>query len=147
MSDEHSLEAAFLYNFTLFTEWPDGPVGVKICVLGQDPFGKELDRYSGREAPAGQISVSRVESARAARGCQVLFIASSEHARTKQIHDELGETPTLTVTEAGGPDRQAVMIVLVPAGKRVEFEVNLTAARQAGLKLSPQLLRLAKRVY
>ena len=144
---EYPLKAAFLYNFTLFTEWPDAAGGVKICVLGQDPFGAELDRYAGRETPGGRISVSRVESAQAARNCQVLFIAASEHARMEQIRDQLGEKPPLTVTEANGFDRRTVMIVLVPAGNRVGFEVNLTAARQAGLNLSSKLLRLAKGVF
>lgn len=147
IAEEYALKAAFLYNFTLFTEWPGAAGGVRICVLGQDPFGGELDRYAGRETPKGPVRISRIESAREARHCQVLFIAASEHGRMAQIREELGDRPPLTITEANGFDRRMVMIVLVPVDSRVGFEVNLTAARQAGLNLNPKMLRLARGVY
>lgn len=147
-TEEYTLKAAFLYNFALLTEWPGARgSGVRLCVLGKDPFGDELDRYAGRETPHGPITVSRIDSTREARGCQVLFIAASEHARMEQIREGLGVKPPLTVTEANGFDRQTVMIVIIPAGTRVGFEINLSAARQAGLNLDPKLLRLAKVVY
>lgn len=146
-ADEYVLKAAFLYNFTLFTAWPETQGGVKLCVFGKDPFGDELNRYAGRATPGGPVSVAKIDSIREARTCQLLFISSSEHARMEQIRDGLGEKPPLTVTEANGFDRRKVMIVLVTTGDRIAFEINLTATRQAGLRLDPKLLRLAKGVY
>ncbi|MDO8413538.1 MAG: YfiR family protein, partial [Gallionellaceae bacterium] len=38
VADESTVEAAFLYNFALFTEWPDLPANeFMICVLGSEP--------------------------------------------------------------------------------------------------------------
>lgn len=147
-TEEYTLKAAFLYNFALLTEWPEARTNtVKLCVLGKDPFGDELDRYAGRETPRGPIVVARIDSLREARSCQLLFIAASEHGRLAQIRDALGEKAPLTVTEANQLERRTAMIVLVPTGGRVGFEVNLTVARQAGLVLNPKLLRLAMEVY
>ncbi len=144
---EYELKAAFLYNFALFSEWPAMPDPVYLCVLGADPFGPYLDRYEGRELRGSRVSTRRVASAHEARGCQVLFIAASEHARLPRIRDELAGRPVLTVTEGEGIDRSTVMIVIVPEGSRLTFEVNLSAARQAGLNLSSKMLKLARKVY
>src|SRR4051812_10850373 len=45
---EYQVKAAFLYNFARFTEWPGGTFAkpkdpLTICVLGQDPFGPDLE--------------------------------------------------------------------------------------------------------
>jgi hypothetical protein len=46
---EYRVKAAFLYNFALFTEWPEGTFSdddsaIVFVVLGEDPFGSILDK-------------------------------------------------------------------------------------------------------
>ncbi len=45
---EYLVKAVMLYHFARFTKWPkdaftDSDTPVRICVLGQDPFGPDLD--------------------------------------------------------------------------------------------------------
>ncbi len=45
---EYLVKSAMLYHFARFTKWPkdaftDSDTPVRICVLGQDPFGSDLD--------------------------------------------------------------------------------------------------------
>ena len=81
----HELKAAFLYNFARFTQWPDSAFaadGMRVCVLGDDPFGTNLDSKTirGRE-----VQVDHVTDAAAAKGCQVLFVGASERARLAEV--------------------------------------------------------------
>jgi YfiR/HmsC-like len=79
-----------------------------------------------------------------ARTCHILFIASSEKARLKQIFEGLGGSDALTVGDTKGFVEQGGMINFVLEHDRMQFEVNRKAAEQAGLKISSKLLIVAK---
>ena len=51
--------------------------------------------------------------------------------------------PVLTVADSEGWLDQGVMINLSRRQARLAFDINLGAARQAGLRISSKLLRLA----
>ena len=51
--------------------------------------------------------------------------------------------PILTVSDIDDFARAGGMIGLVEAEQRIRFDINLATARQANLKLSSQLLKLA----
>ncbi|NBQ71282.1 MAG: YfiR family protein, partial [Nitrosomonadaceae bacterium] len=41
---EYTLKAAFLYNFAIFTTWPDRTTdNFNLCIYGKDPFSQDLD--------------------------------------------------------------------------------------------------------
>jgi hypothetical protein len=52
----------------------------------------------------------------------------------------------LTVADRPGFLEEGGVIELKLSGGRVRFDINLAAAREAGLRLSSQLLQLADRV-
>jgi hypothetical protein len=54
--------------------------------------------------------------------------------------------PILTVSDAPGFVNRGGMIEFVLDSNRVRFEINLAAARAAGLNLSSELLRVATAV-
>src|SRR3954470_24994305 len=65
---EYRVKAAFLLNFTKFTEWPEAEASketpISICVVGGDPFGNTLDQIVEGEAADGRkIVVLRVPQA------------------------------------------------------------------------------------
>src|SRR6266508_6870254 len=73
---EYRLKAAFLYNFALFTEWPaETGTTLNLCILGQDPFGKEADGLQGKSVAGRNIAVHRKASSESLNGCQVVIIA------------------------------------------------------------------------
>lgn len=143
---EYELKAAFLYNFAVFTEWPAPPAEVKVCIIGHDPFGSSIFPLNKKTVRGSTVRVRHIASASEARGCQLLFIAASEHGNVSQITGHLRDEPVLTVAEANGYDHREVAIVLVSSNNRIGFEINQRTAQQAGLKLSSQLLKLARQV-
>jgi hypothetical protein len=149
---EYDVKSAFIYNFAKFIEWPGGSApatggALNLCLLGEDPFGSSLNHYQGRPVKEKKFQVRQVKSPREARNCQILFISASERGRLASILDTIGNVPVLTVGDTEGYARQGVMINLHLESEKVRFSVNLGTAKQAGLKISFHLLRLASQVY
>src|SRR2546422_7582194 len=56
---EFSLKAAYLFNFTQFIEWPSNSLDsaqayIVVGVLGEDPFGADLDQVMKGKTAAGR---------------------------------------------------------------------------------------------
>lgn len=145
---EYRLKAAFLYNFALFTEWPES-VGstLHLCLLGKDPFGEEIDPLQGKAVGSRSIVVQRKAGVESLRGCQLVFISGTAIGGLSRVLDALRGSPVLTVADSPGAARQGVALNMNVAQNRVTFEANLDAARGAGLNLSSKLLRLATEVH
>ena len=148
--NEREVQAVFLFNFVHFVEWPaaafDGPQSpMVICVVGEDPFGSLLDDVvKGETVGSRQLIVERTRRADNGRRCHVLFISASEASSHDQIVAALRGQPTLTVGEAANFAMRGGMIRLLTERNRVRLEVNVMAARAAGLTISSNLLRSAR---
>jgi hypothetical protein len=146
---EYEVKAAFLYNFTRFVEWPPDALARSdvfiIGILGRDPFGGALDAaVQGKNVLQKELAVRRFATAREASGSQILFISPSEEARLPLVLRELEGANTLTVGETDGFARRGGMIEFRIESNRVRFDINVVTAERAKLKLSSQLLKLAR---
>lgn len=154
---EYQVKAAYLANFSKFIEWQQGasmpPNGAgqadepfAICVLGRDPFGPALDAaLAGESVGRHPLVPRRVTNAREAAGCREVFIAEDDRELRKDLA-ALDKSAVLTVGDQPEFLKRGGMIQFVLEGNRVRFEVNLTAAKKAGLNLSSELLKVASAV-
>ena len=146
---EYQVEAAYLYNFGRFVEWPAKGTTAQtdsftICVLGEDPFGQALDATLAGETIGNQRVVARrISSPQMSADCQILFISSSEANRLNKIIEALDKNAVLTVSDIPQFSQRRGMIQFVLEENRIRFEVNLTATQRAGLTLSSELLKVA----
>lgn len=147
---EYQVKAAFLYNFAKFVDWPshafpNPSAPLRICVLGQNPFGDSLrgivqDKFiSGRA-----ISNEQVDSVTQARACHILYISRSEAAGMRQALAYLRNLPVLTVGDSGDFLPLGGVINMVLEQDRVRFEISLAAAQRQHLKISSKLLAVAR---
>jgi hypothetical protein len=147
---EYDVKAAFLYNFAKFVDWPPAafpdPDSLKICVLGDDPFGGSLQAVAGEQVASHKLNVLRMDSIAKTAGCQILFISRSEQSRLRQILAAVKGSPVLTVGDTEKFVDDGVIINFTLEGSKVRFEINTEAADRAGLRISSKLLQLAKRV-
>ena len=147
---EYQLKAVFLFNFAQFIEWPAAALPrdsapFVIGVLGQDPFGSELDDVVRAESINHHpLAVERYHSVTEVRDCQILFIAASERAHLDQVLAALKGRSILTVTDANAPTPSGVMIELVRADNRIKLRIDLQAAKDSNLTISSKLLRPAE---
>jgi len=148
---EYDVKAAFLYNFTKFVEWPSAALtddrgALRLCVLGEDPFGRSLQEVASEEIAARKLTLLRAARLNDPAACQVLFISRTERRRLPALLAAVRDEPVLTVADTEGFLEQGGIINFVLDGSRVRFEINQEAAQRAGLKISSKLMRLASRV-
>lgn len=141
---ETALKVAFIYNFTLFTEWP-ADVGntLNLCVVGRDPFGPALDVLQGKVAGGRTLVLHRKNGLDSVNKCQVVFISPSLMDQLPRLLEDLADSPTLTVADSPGAVSRGVALNMNVVNNKVTFEANLRAVRDARLNLSSKLLRLA----
>lgn len=147
-SDEYILKAAFLYNFSIFTTWPDRDIDhFNLCLYGSDPFGKSIDSLLSNKRVHGRaIIIHRTTDINHLHQCQLVFISRSEISNLKKVIDTLKDKPILTVADSPGANQLGVVLNMAVKEDQVTFEANLKKAREVGLNLSSQLLRLATKV-
>lgn len=145
---EYALKAAVLYNFALFTEWPEA-LGqhLVMCVLGSEAFGPELDALSGERVGKRTLVVRRISRMDPLVECNLVFIANKAQGALSGVLSALAGRPVLTVAESRDAVDAGVGINLGLDGARLRFEINLKVVRSAGLELSSKLLRLAAEVH
>ena len=73
-------------------------------------------------------------------------MSSVEESQLNKIIEALDKGAVLTVSDMPQFSRRGGMIQFVVEGKKVRFEVNLTAVQRAGLTLSSELLKVATAV-
>jgi YfiR/HmsC-like len=149
---DYQVKATYLYNFGRFIEWPGKVAAAEggsftVCVLGQDPFGPSLDATLAGETIGGRTIVAkRISSAEESGNCQIIFLSLADDSRLNKIIADLDKKAVLTVSDMPQFVKRGGMIQFVAEGKKVRFEVNLTATQHAGLTLSSELLKVATAV-
>jgi uncharacterized protein DUF4154 len=148
---EYDVKAAYLFKFTKFVEWPTsafyGPEAhFVIGIVGRDQFGG-LDRIlEGKRIGDRSLEVRYLLSGDVAglRACQMVFVNASEERRLPDILAAVQGRPVLIVGESEGFASAGGTLGFAIRQSRVGVEVNSEAARQARLKISSQLLNLAR---
>ena len=145
---EYAMKAAFVYNFTLFTQWPTLPNNtLKICTLESDTLQYELAKFEDQQPHGATLAIRKLSTLDALKDCQALFISEQDKHRFNVITSLIENNPVLTISDVPELANKGVVITIRIENKRIVFEVNTLAAKKANLHLSSKLLSLAKSVY
>lgn len=139
-----SLKAEVIYRVLMFVTWPperEVPErGLQICTLGEGGVEGALRSLSGRPIRQLTVTVRRLARPDQHAGCHLLYVAAPQPA----LRAALADAPVLVVSDAAAMLDQGSMINLQVEDGRIVFDVELDAARRAGLVISTKLLRLAR---
>ncbi len=144
---EYKVKAAFLYNFAKFIEWPkaafaDDEAPLVFAIVGPDPFQGALDQALRDKTVGGRpISIRHFASAAEVQACHILF-SSGDKDETSKVIERVKGCPIVTVGEEPGFTRSGGMFRLFTERGKVRFEVNVDAARRAGLTISVRLIQV-----
>jgi hypothetical protein len=147
---EYQVKAVFLFNFAQFVDgpaesFPSPEAPFVIGVLGQDPFGPQLDdAVRGEQAQGRRIVIERYRNVAEIRNCNILFIGRSEAGHLGEILAALQGRSILTVSDADPAGPRGVMIRLVNENSRVRLRIDVAAAKAGNLTISSKLLRPAE---
>ena len=149
-TDEYRAKAAFVFHFAQLVEWPGDAMGsgsLTVCTLGDDPFNGELEKtIAGKQVGTRTVQIRHFGTQQSTLGCNILFIGESVGKRMPSLITGLQNAPILTIGESDDFLKANGMIRLYLEGKKIRFEINRDAAESARLKVSSQLLLLAKTV-
>lgn len=149
-ASEYELKAAFLYKFAGFVNWPEplqSASPVRLCVVGDDPFGPALDRIVSGQTVAGRpIAVERFAVAQRGIPCHVAYLAGSRIQTTRDALAALKGQPVLAVTDESRAPADKGIIHFLVRQNRLRFEIDDLQAAENHLTLSSKLLSLATTV-
>lgn len=148
---EVQIKSAYVFNFIKFAEWPASAARpgdkIRLCVIGSDPMYSSLSALEGRKAGGYELHVTRPGAGETLSSCHVLYIGEREQRRLVPVIKSLGTAPVLTISDIPGFAERGGGIGLLQGNDRMLFEVNLAATRNAGLRLSSQMLNLAANIF
>jgi uncharacterized protein DUF4154 len=147
---EYQLKAAIIYNFPKFVDWPslaasDPNLPIVIGILGEDPFGREIDAViNGKTANGRHLLIKRFSNLNGLAPCHILFVSSSQKNNLKQILAAVAGSGVLTVGESDRFAEAGGVIHFNMIDGKVRLIINQAAAERAGLRISAKLLSLAQ---
>jgi hypothetical protein len=147
---EQRVEAAFLYNFAKFVEWPgdsgvSGSAPLTFCLMGAGPFQRAVEEsLAGKTINGHLLVVRRIDGPEEAPSCQVAFIGWDEKKRLPEVLDALNGAAVLTVADFEQFASRGGMIQLIKEANKFRFAVNVDAVHRHGLRVSSRLLQLAE---
>lgn len=155
VAPEYQVKAQLLVNFATFVTWPGKVFSntnspLVIGISGKDPFEGFLEAaveaHSRSRRTGRALVIRRVSTETEMKACQILFVASSERRRWRELKQRLKGAPILTVGETEDFLDQAGVINFLLKGQLVRFEISLESAKAAGLRLDARLLSVADSV-
>lgn len=145
-SDEAILRVALVYNFIKFIEWPatDQQKTIQLCAL--DAKGDALNALQQLKGKTANKQVVEVVYLHVndlfhvyLNNCHILYLSHP----SADLPTPLPEGVVLIADEPEENDPNVSIALRRNKAGRIEFEVNLTAANRAGVRVSSQLLKLA----
>ena len=149
---EHQVKAIFIYKFCLYVEWPPGTFSAPenplvIGVIDADDIAAELEIKSKERTLDGRpFIVRRLDSSSNLDNLQLLFIAQTQQKKLEHWMALAKQHSMLVVTETPNGLDAGSSINFAVQDNRVRFDVGLATAQRQGLKLSAQLLQVARTV-
>lgn len=146
VTTESELKAAYLVNFLKYVEWPGTRTTINLCLFGRDSLAPYLAAYEGRQVGGHELHIRKVSSPEQLAECQELFVPETEEVRFAAVMRWVDKQAILTVSDTETFIRDGGAIALIRTDGRLQFDVNADALARAGLRGSPQMLRLARRI-
>lgn len=144
-----AVKAAFVFNFAKLVAWPAGRFEkedspLHVCLLPDDPMKSALS-----SALEGKLVGDRpvvVESAASdeLKQCHVVFLGSTLERQYAEAMARARGAGVLIIDEGRAFAWPNGMIRLFTEDGRIRFELNVAAVEQAGLKVDPRMIRLAR---
>lgn len=145
---EYEIKAGMLFNFTHFVEWPleslDKSRTFSICIAGDSSSNQTFSRLNGKSYKERTITVRQIREPGGASGCNLLFLHRSENNHLPGYLQMAQKKSILTVSDMDDFASQGGMIGFIEQDGKIRFEINLDAAHHSRLKISSQLLKLAR---
>ena len=141
VNPEYQLKTAYLFHFAELTDWPELKP-VTICLEGSSPLRDYLPALEGQKVNSFMVHVILGKYSSIA-DCKILIL-SETNALTKPLLEQAKSHHVLLVSDDDNFADHGGMIQFTLRDKKLKLVVNISSVKEAGLKLSSKLLRMAE---
>jgi len=145
-ADESELKAAIVFNVLVFIEWPDEQKTVDLCVSPDNALLSALRRLDGRDLRDRTFRVQELRADSLPTTCNAAFVDPADRVKHAPLVKNLSDLGVFTISDDAEAPPRTTAIVMQRVGARFALDVNMPAVRQARIRLSSKLLRLARAV-
>ena len=145
-------KAIYIRNILSFVHWPQEPKDnreddFQLCVDGDEALGFALsEEFRGITLNERKVVVRWARTEKEWKGCRALVTGALDERKIARLLASISRTDVLTLGETRGFLEAGGAVQLIQDRNGFQFEVNLEAARNAGVALDARLLSLARRV-
>ena len=148
-ASEAAVKAACLFHFVRFTVWPPEilppATPVQICVLGGTEVGRALEStFTGRRIDNRPVVFRQARDLAEAAGCHILYLSGTPASDLKTLRKSPLATQVLLVGDDDSFSRYGTLLDFALEGGRVVFVANSQAIAASRVRLSSNLLTLAR---
>jgi hypothetical protein len=153
LTGEAQVKAAFVYNFLKFVVWPEGAFDgpddpLVVALVGDGPTAEATAHFlSAKQVGSRPLVVRRVAWDQALAGVHAVFVAESDVDKLRRIFAAASTARVLSIGEGASFAAGGGVIALVVEERKVRFDIDMAAARTAGLTVSSKLLALTRVVH
>lgn len=154
---KNRVKAAVVLNIARFVDWPAAQVAARgnqlvMCYFREDVLGEAYDVIRDRRVNGRDLQLEFIDQVEELTRCDLLLLSGQDLQEHVQYPLVARDVPLLVIkdfTSVAPSERlrvsayPGVHVALVRRGSKIGFEINLSAAQEAGLKISSRLLRLA----
>lgn len=129
-----------------FTRWPTSPAKVRLCVGANPEYARDL--LAGPQPGSGlPVEARRISVVEPAIGslCDALYLGAMSDAERRQLLANIAGHPVLTISERNDTCTSGTMFCLNVDPDRVTFDINLDTVARSGVRVHPNVLRLARK--
>lgn len=148
-ASEASLRVAFVYNFLKFIEWPQREnQPISLCALGAEGITRQaLAQLEKKSQPQRFIRVVYIDKtddlSQHLTSCQMIYRPTS--GERFPLPEPLPPGALLVADEPDPSDKRVAIALVRTVDNRIEFIIDELAIGHAGVKVSSQLLKLARK--
>ena len=145
---ESQIQAACLFNFLKFVQWPknvferpDTPLVVGF--LGKEPVSPIFEEITrGQDVEGRKLIVKRSTRLADLGNVHMLFVGQDQMGAFLAAFKQLKEKNILTISALKGFAEKGGVINFTLVKNKVRFKINLNTAKEAQLKISSRLLQI-----
>lgn len=149
-NDEYKVKMLLTYNLSRYTYWPKNIAqeNFNFCILDNVQLAEVFLALKDKTLKNRKITITSVSSKQGKLGeltnCQVLYIDSKDRNTIALALAEVSESPTLTIGQLPDFIDHGGIINLYWQEKKIRFAISTKATKRASLKISANVLELAK---
>ena len=149
--DPGSVRLGFVLNFCRYIEWPDAALSplapLRVCLAPGDPeMAARLGELARQSVQGRPIQIKQLIRPSDTSGCHVVYLPVDAPGELPLWMASVQRSGVLTISDAPDFVDNGGMVGLIAVAGRYRFDINLGTARQADLRFSSQLLKLARTV-